>query len=74
VDEPRPGHRLDHRPDRLSLQPRGQMTQTIGIGRRRRVLDHLAGIVDQADVEPTSTQIQTSVQHERWASSNSLLG
>jgi len=50
------------------------MPQTIAIGRRRGVLDHLADFVEQTHAEPTSTQIQSSVQHERWASSNSLLG
>jgi hypothetical protein len=74
VDEPRPGHRLDYRPDRRSSQPHRQMPQAIDIGRRSGVLDQLAGIIDKTDIQPTPTQIQSSVQHERWASSSSLLG
>ena len=36
--------------------------------------NQLAAIRQQAHVDSTTTQIQSNVQHERWASSNSLLG
>jgi hypothetical protein len=42
----------------------GEVAQAIGVRRRSRAPDDLAGVVDQADVEPRSTQIQPSVQHE----------
>jgi hypothetical protein len=55
MHEPRPRHRLDHRPHPDALQPPNQLPQPVGIRRRRGVLDQLAGIVDQADIEPTAT-------------------
>jgi hypothetical protein len=50
VHEPRAGHRLDHPPHRLPSQTAGQVAQTVGVRRRRSVLDDLADVVDQADV------------------------
>jgi hypothetical protein len=37
----------------------GEAPQPVGIRRRRPLGDKLAALVEQADVEPTSTQIQT---------------
>jgi hypothetical protein len=48
----------------MAAQPVGEMAQPIGVRRRRGVLDELAALVDQANVEPCSTQIQPSVQHK----------
>jgi hypothetical protein len=55
VVKPRPRHRLDHRPDLGALQPLGEPAQSVGVRRGRGVLDQLAGVVDQAHIEPTST-------------------
>jgi hypothetical protein len=55
VHEPRPGHRLDHRPDALTAQLVDEVAQPVGVRRRRRPGDDVAGIVDHADVEPCST-------------------
>jgi hypothetical protein len=55
VHKPRPRHRLDHRPHPHTAQPLSQATQTVRVRRRGGVLDQLAGIVDHAHVEPTST-------------------
>jgi hypothetical protein len=55
VHEPRPGHRLDHRPHPHTPQPLGKMPQPVRVRRRRSVLDQLARVVDQAHIEPTST-------------------
>jgi hypothetical protein len=44
--------------------PHGEMAQAVGVRRGRRSRDHLAGIVDPADVQPTSAEIQSSVQHD----------
>jgi hypothetical protein len=64
VHEPRAVHRLDHRPHSPGLHAHGEMAQTVGVRRGGGLRDQLAGIVEQADVEPTSTEIQSSVQHE----------
>ena len=63
VHEPSAGHRLDHRPHRLSSQTLSEMAQAVGIRRRSRLRDQLPGLVEQANIEPASTQIQSSVQH-----------
>jgi hypothetical protein len=55
VDEPRPGHRLDHRPHPLAAQAIGELTQAVSVRRRGRVLDQLTGIVDETDIETTAT-------------------
>jgi hypothetical protein len=66
VHEPRAVHRLDHRPDRLPVQRNaiGQAAQPVDIGRRRGLRDQFAVMREQADVEPVSTEIQSSVQHD----------
>ena len=43
----------------LALAVRAEQEQPVDVRRRRRVLDELAGIVDQADVKPARTQIQS---------------
>jgi ABC-type ATPase involved in cell division len=55
-------HRLDHRAYPPTRRPIGQTAQAIGVRRHRRLGDHLAARVEQTDIEPTSTQIQSSVQ------------
>jgi hypothetical protein len=62
--EPRPAHRLDHRPHRQPREPTSQATQPVGVRRQSRLDQELPALVEQTHVEPTSTQIQTSVQHE----------
>jgi hypothetical protein len=42
----------------------GEMAQAVGVRRRGGLRDHLAGVVEQAHVQPTSTEIQSSVQHD----------
>jgi hypothetical protein len=69
---PRAGHRLDHRPHPLALEALGEMAQPVRIRRRGGLLDELAGVVDQADVDPASTQIQSSVQHKDGPPRSSL--
>jgi hypothetical protein len=64
VHEPRPVHRLDHRPHPRRGNPPGEMAQPVRVRRGRKLRDQLPGIVDQAHVQSTSTQIQSSVQHE----------
>jgi hypothetical protein len=66
-------HRLDHRAHPMPSKTHRQAAQAIGVRRRRGLSDQLAALVEQTDVQSTSTQIQSSVQHERWASSSSLL-
>jgi hypothetical protein len=64
MHEPRAVHRLDHRPHPLTREPPRQAAQAVGVRRRSRLRDQFAVLGQQTDVEPTSTQIQTSVQHE----------
>jgi hypothetical protein len=64
MHEPRAVHRLDHRPHARSLHTHGEMAQTVSVRRGRDPRDQLAGVADQADIQPTSTQIQSSVQHD----------
>jgi hypothetical protein len=66
VHEPRAVHRLDHRPHRLPItrHTADQAAQPIGVRRRRGLLHHLGVIGQQTDIEPTPTQIQSSVQHD----------
>ena len=73
VHEARPVHRLDHSPHPTTGKTAGKTAQPVGVRRHRGLADQLATLVKQTDVKPTSTQIQSSVQHERWASSSSLL-
>jgi len=63
VHESRARHRLDHRPHLLPSQALGDVAQTVGVRRCRGVFDDLASVVDQADIEPASTQTQPSIQH-----------
>ena len=66
MHEPRAGHRLDHPTHRQPVAPdtARQAAQTVGIRRRRELLDDLATRRQQADIDLASTQIQSSVQHE----------
>ena len=45
--------------------PPGEMAQPVRVRRGRKLHVQLPGIVDHAHVQSTSTQIQSSVQHER---------
>jgi hypothetical protein len=47
--------RLDHRSHPHPAQPLYEMPQAVPVRRSCGVLDHLAGIVHQAHIEPTST-------------------
>ncbi len=42
----------------------GEMAQAVGVRRGRDLRDQLASVIEQADVEPTATEIQSSVQHD----------
>jgi hypothetical protein len=55
VHEPRAVHRLDHRTHTATLQARCQAAQSVGVGRHRGLRDQLAAVVEQANIEPTST-------------------
>ena len=65
MHEPGPGHRLDHRPDRLAVVAHllDQVPQAIAIRRRRELLDELARLGDHAHIQPPATEIKTSMQH-----------
>jgi hypothetical protein len=65
VHQPRAVHRLDHRTHPTTSQSPGQAAHAIGVRRHRPLGHHLAVPVEQPDIEPTSTQIQSSVQHQR---------
>jgi hypothetical protein len=64
VNEPRTVHRLDHRAHSVPREPIRQPAQAVGIRRHRRLGDKFTGPIEQADIEPASTQIQSSVQYE----------
>ena len=64
VHEPRAVHRLDHRPHPPPRQALRETAQPIAIRGHRGLRDHLAALVQQANVDPTSTQIQSNVQHQ----------
>ena len=51
-----------------SLDPAGERPQRVGVGRDGELVEMLSLIGEQADVEPLSTEIQSSVQHVRRAS------
>jgi hypothetical protein len=55
VHEPRGVHRFDHRPHARGLEAGAEMAQAVGVRWRRGLRDQLAGVVEQSDVEPTST-------------------
>src|SRR5581483_7308418 len=66
MHKPRPGHRLDRRanPPRMTIEPPHQPRQTVRIRRRGRLLDQLTALIEHTHIEPTTTQIQTNMQHE----------
>ena len=55
-------------PDAIS-----EPAQTIAVRRHRTDLDTIAPLIQQAIVQPPTTEIQSSVQHEDGPPSNSLL-
>ena len=65
VDEARPVHRLDRRPDRLAvpIEPYRQSAQPIDIRRGRTDVDRRTPTVEHMKVETLATEIQTGVQH-----------
>jgi hypothetical protein len=65
LDETGAVHRLDRRPNRLTVacEPLTQATQTISIWWRRTDLDGRTLGVEQVEVETLATEIQTGVQH-----------
>jgi hypothetical protein len=64
VHEPRAVHRLDHRAHPPTRQPLREAAQAVRVRRHRGLRDHLPAVAEQADIQPTSTQVQSSVQHE----------
>jgi hypothetical protein len=66
VHEPRAVHRLDYAthvaPERP--HPPHQAAEAISVRRRRDVIDQLTVLGEQADIEPMTAEIQSSVQHE----------
>jgi len=66
VDETRAGHRLNHSAHRLAVlqDPPRKPANTIVVARPSELLDQLAALEQQANIEPVATQIQSSVQHE----------
>jgi hypothetical protein len=65
VDEASAGHRLDHPDHRLVLdaEPARKSSQAVVIRRAGELLDELALVGEQADIDPLATEIQPSVQH-----------
>jgi hypothetical protein len=66
VDEPRPGHRLDHGADGLAvdlLDPPREPPQRLGVGRRGKLVEVLPLIAEKADVDLETAEIQSGVQH-----------
>ena len=66
VDEAGTVHRLDRRPNRLTmtLESSRQPAQAVGIGRGRAHLNGDTARVEQMEVEAFAAEIQTGVQHE----------
>jgi hypothetical protein len=58
-------HRLDRCLDRLlvAVESSGEAAQPVTVGWRRPDLDRLPALVAQVEVEASSAQIQTGVQH-----------
>jgi hypothetical protein len=66
VDEPGTGHRLDHRANRLPIDPvdpPGESPQRIRVGRHGELVDVLSPLGQQTDVDLLPAQIQSGVQH-----------
>jgi hypothetical protein len=66
VDEPGSGHRLDHGANRFGvdlLDPRGEGLQRVDVGRDGELVEVLARIREQADVNFLPAEVQSSVQH-----------
>jgi hypothetical protein len=66
VDEPSTGHRLNHGADRLVvdlIDPASEPPQRIDVERDGELVDVLALIGEQANVELLSTEIESSLQH-----------
>jgi hypothetical protein len=45
------------------LDPAGEGSQPVCVGRRRELVEVLASLGEQADVDSLSTEIQSGVQH-----------
>jgi hypothetical protein len=71
VDEAGAGHRLDNGAHRLTpaFDAPDEAYEVVEVGRRLELLDDLALVGEQADVEAVSTHVESSVQHDEWASS-----
>jgi hypothetical protein len=54
-----------HRPDRLpvAIDLSNQVPKSLAVKRRGDLLDQLAELGQHANIKPTATQVQTSVQH-----------
>jgi hypothetical protein len=71
MDEPRPGHRLDDGRDRLGVDlvdPAGEPPQRVDVGRDDELIEMLSPLGEQADIELLATEIESGMQHLRWAS------
>jgi hypothetical protein len=63
------GHRLDDAADLFAVARCGGGDGSGRLDRRRgELVDRLAFVAQDADVDSISTEIETSVQHEKWAS------
>jgi hypothetical protein len=66
VEEPGAGHRLDDGADGLAmdlLDPAREGSQRVGVGRNGELVEVLARIRAQADVNFLPAEVQSSVQH-----------
>jgi hypothetical protein len=66
VDNTGTGHRLDHGADRLAIDladPPGQGPPRVSVRRTGELVEMLAPIGQQTDIDLPPAQIQPSVQH-----------
>jgi hypothetical protein len=71
MDDPGPGHRLDHGADGLGvrlLDSARERSQRASVGRNDRLVELFALIAEKADIDFLSTQVESSVQHVKRAS------
>jgi hypothetical protein len=63
--EPRPVHRLHHTSDRLVIDRHaaGHAVQAVTVRRRHEMINQLAPVADQADIDPLATEVQANTQH-----------
>jgi hypothetical protein len=72
VDDPGAGHRLDDGADRLAVDlvdAAGEPSQRVDVGWNAELVKVLSVLGEQADINFLSTQVESSVQHVKRASS-----